>query len=399
MSSAIHKKSGRIRRWMQKPWFIWVFSLIVILIIIRIMLPHWIVGYLNNRLASIPGYYGHVDQIDLCLYRGAYQIYNLDMFKVDTQTQKLIPFFNVPKGDISIEWKSLFRGRIVSELELINPVLRFTEDAAEPKDLEKDTTDFRTMLKTFTPLKVNRFEIFGGKLQYVDNTVTPAVDISLDNAYILARNLSTVVDTTLLPASIIANANVYGGSMALNMKIDALAEHPTFDLNAEIKDANLVRLNDFFKAYADFDVHKGTFGMYMEMAARDRKFIGYVKPLITGLDVTGPEDRKDNPLRKLWEGFVNLVADVLENPKSDKIAAKIPISGSYDDTTIGIWYAVLSGLSNGFIQAIYPALDYQVTIGSVQAVETEEKNKNKFFKKLFGKPSESKQEKSKSKKD
>ena len=154
-----------------------------------------------------------------------------------------------------------------------SPALRFTEDKAEPEQLEKDTNDFRRILKTFTPYKVNRFEVFDGKIQYVDNTVKPVVDVELDNAHILARNLSNVDDTTLLPAIVKATADVYGGSLNFNMRINALAEHPTYDMNAEIKGANLVRLNEFFKAYADFDVNKGTFGMYMEMAAKDRKFI------------------------------------------------------------------------------------------------------------------------------
>jgi hypothetical protein len=195
-----------------------------------------------------------------------------------------------------------------------------------------------------------------------------------------------VVDTTLLPGIIKAEADVYGGTVTFNMRIDALADDPTYDMNAEIKGASLPRLNDFFQAYADFDVNKGTLGLYLEIAAKDRKFIGYVKPVITDLDVAGPEDRKDNILKKIWEGLVGIAGDVLENPETGKIATKIPIAGAYDDKDIGIWYAVLAALRNGFIQAIYPALDYQVTIGTVKAVDPKEENKEGFFKKIFGKP-------------
>lgn len=366
-------------------------AVLIIIIAIRIVLPYWVLDFVNKRLADIKGYYGHVDDIDISLLRGAYIVDHIYINKVDTATQKQTPFFSAPVVDISIEWKSLFKGRIVSEMDFESPVLRFTEGAAEPEQLEKDTNDFRKILKTFTPFQVNRFEVFNGKIQFVDNTVSPVVDIQLDNAHILARNLSNVNDTTLLPANVVANANVYGGSLDFNMRINALAEHPTYDMNAEIKGANLARLNDFFKAYADFDVNKGTFGLYMEIAAKDRKFIGYVKPFIDDLDVVGPEDRKDNILRKLWEGIVGVAGDLLSNPKTERIATKIPIVGEYGEKTVGVWYAILAALRNAFIQAIYPALDYQVTIGSVEAVDPNEENKEGFFKRLFGKPGKKKE--------
>jgi len=391
MKSSSSKSKTPSKKVRKRRALIIVLSILVILIAIRLILPYWILSNVNKRLANISGYFGHVDDIDLSLYRGAYVVKDIFINKLDTATKKQTPLFACPNIDLSIEWRSLFKGRIVSELDFSSPALRFTEDQAEPEKMEKDTNDFRRMLKAFTPLKVNRFEVFDGKISYLDNTVQPIVDVHLDNAHILAKNLSNVVDTALLPASINANADVYEGKLNFNMRIDALADDPTYDMNIEIKNANLVRLNDFFKAYADFDVNKGTFGIYMELAAKDRKYIGYVKPSITDLDVVGPEDRKDSFFRKIWEGLVGITADLLENPKSDQIVTKIPIVGEYGDQTIGVWYAILAVLRNGFIQAIYPALDYQVTIGSVKAVDPKEENKTGIFKKVFGKPGENKE--------
>jgi hypothetical protein len=373
-----------------------IIALIVgLLIILRLILPYIVLNFVNNRLEHIHGYYGHVDDINLSLYRGAYVVKHIYIDVVDTASLKQTPFFSSENVDISIEWKSLFKGEIVSELIFNTSVLRFTEDAAEPEQLEKDTNDFRRMLKTFTPIKVNRFEVFDGKIQYIDNTVTPKVDIHLDNAHIIANNLSNVEDTTLLPAKVTASADVYGGKLSFNMRINALANDPTYDLNAEIKGANLAKMNTFFKAYADFDVSKGNFGLYMEIAAKDRKFIGYVKPIIKDLEIVGPEDRKDSVLSKFWEGLVGIVGDLLENPSTDQVAAKIPIVGAYGDQTIGIWYAVLSTLRNGFIQALYPTLDRQVTINSVQSIENKKGNKGGLFNKVFGPPTAKEKKKKK----
>ncbi len=240
-------------------------AIVGLLIILRLILPYVVLNFVNNRLAHFNGYFGHVDDINISLFRGAYLVKDIYIDVVDTATQKQTPFFASESVDVSIEWKSLFKGEIVSELVFVNSLLRFTEDAAEPNELKNDSNDFRLMLKTFTPIKVNNVEVFGGKIQFIDNTVTPAVDIFLDNAHVMASNLSNVEDTTVLPATIKATADVYEGKLNFNMRINALSLVPTYDLNAEIKNANLVKLNTFFKAYADFDVNKGNLDLFLEI--------------------------------------------------------------------------------------------------------------------------------------
>ena len=368
-------------------------TVLFVIIIIRLILPYIVLHYVNKSLAEMSGYYGHVEDIDISLYRGAYVVNNLYINRVDTATLKQTDLFKAPDIDISIEWKSLFHGRIVSELEFREPVLKFTEDAAEPEQMEKDTNDFRKMLKTFTPISVNRFEVYDGTIAYVDPNVKPKVDVRMSETHIIARNLSNVADTSALPARVLATAGVYGGHLDFNMRINALAEDPTYDLNLELKNADLKRLNEFFQAYGKFDVNKGTFGMYMELAAKDKKFIGYVKPFIKDLDVVGHEDRNDNILRKIWEGIVGIAGDILKAPKSDQIATKVPLVGTYDNRTIGTWYAVFAALRNGLIQGLVPTLDNQVNIKTVNAVKKGEVKKEGFFKKVFGKPGEEKKKK------
>lgn len=361
---------------------------LTVLVAFRILLPYIVLNFINNRLANIEGYFGHVDDLDISLYRGAYTVKSIYVDIVDSTTHKQVPFFSAGIIDISIEWKSLFRGKIVSEIDCDTALLIFTNNTSEPERLENDSSDFRLMLKTFTPLKVNRFEVSNGKIQYVDPVSSPPVDIFLDNAHIIARNLSNVEDTTLLPADVIATADVYGGKLTFNMRVNALAQVPIYDLDLEVNNAQLVNMNSFFKAYGNFDVNKGDLDLSMEIAAKDRKYIGYIKPIISDLKVVGPEDRKDSLLRKLWEGLIGVGGDIIENPKTDQLATKVPIAGSYDDGAVGIWYAVLSALSNGFIQAIYPALDHQVSIGVVEEVDTEQEG---LFKKVFGGPGSNKE--------
>ncbi len=355
----------------KKKWIIFI-SIISILFVVRFILPYVLLHYANKTLANMDGYYGHVTDLDLSLFRGAYMLEDFYIDKVDSTSQEHTPFISSQVIDLSVEWKSLFNQRIVGEIECVNPVLRFTKDKAEAADIQKDTTDFRKVLKTFMPLKINRLEIFNGKVQYIDSTSTPIVNIALTNANILAQNLSSVSDTATLPSTVVATANVYDGTFNLRMRLNALATEPTYDLNAELKNTNLPELNSFFKAYGNFDVSEGTFGMYTELASKNGKFIGYVKPIITNLKVIGPEDRNDTFISKLYEAVIGTAGVILKNPKEKQVATKIPIEGEYEKTTIRTWYAIVHVLQNAFVQAIYPSIDDEISILSVSRVKTKE---------------------------
>jgi len=321
------KKKAPITKHLRKKRLLKIFlAIIIILIIVRVTLPFIVLHYANKSLAGMPGYYGHVQDIDISLIRGAYQLDNLYINKLDSVTQMQTTFFKVETIDLSIEWRALFHGSMVGEMVFQRPMLRFTREKTDLDQVKKDTSDFRDLLDAFMPLHINRFEILQGEIAYHDSTSKPVVSIEMTNTHVLAQNLRSVYDAdALLPATIDASAYLYRGNLNMKMKLNPLATYPTFDMNTELTNTNLPELNEFFKAYGKFDVNKGTFGLYSEMAAKNNKFTGYVKPVIVDLDVFGPEDKNDGFLHKLWERVVGSVGVIFTNQKKDQIATKIPL--------------------------------------------------------------------------
>jgi hypothetical protein len=360
-----------------------VTSIIVLLVVIRLILPYVVLRLVNDRLTKIKGYYGHVEDIDIALLRGAYKIDSIYINKLDSTTQKQSPFFAASEIDLSVEWKALFKGSIVGEMVFEGPRITFSKDKVEPKEITKDSSSFKDLKKDLMPLRINRVEINRGTIQYRDDFSKPKVDIALTSLYALATNLRNSYDsTTVLPASLHATANIYEGDFNLNVKLNPLAKDPTFDMNAEVKNTNLVKLNEFFQAYAKIDVNKGRFGLYSEVAAKEGKFKGYVKPLIQDLDVLGKEDRDDNILRKLWEGIVGGVGEIFENQSKDQVATKVPFEGSLKNPETDVWESILKVLQNAFIRAIQPSIDQEINLRTVDEAKTEKKN---FIQKIFGK--------------
>ncbi|HYC86500.1 MAG TPA: DUF748 domain-containing protein [Chryseosolibacter sp.] len=365
---------------------------IVLLVAIRLALPYVILKYANKSLNEMDGYRGHVEDIDLAIIRGAYRLDSIYLNKLDSASGKETPFFAASIVDLSIEWKALLKGEIVGELIFTEPMLRFTKDKVEPDEVRKDSTGFKEMLDAFMPLRVNRFEANNARLQYIDEGSKPPVNIQLTNAYIIARNLRNSYDSAgeILPASLQARADVYEGTLNVDVRLNPLAEDPTFDLNAQLQNTNLVKMNDFFKAYAKADVSRGTFGLYTELAAKDGKFTGYVKPMIKDLDVLGHEDRKDNLLKKLWEGIVGGVGEVFENQPKERIATKVPLEGSTRDLDTNVWYAIGEIVQNAFIRALQPSIDQEINIATVDAGQDRKKN---FIERIFGKKDDKKDKK------
>ena len=362
----------------------WYFTgFIILIILIRLTLPYVVLHLVNKNLATMKGYYGHVKDIDLAIIRGAYKVDSIYLNKKDTVTQKQTPFFAASVIDLSVEWKSLLKGSIVGEVVMNKPMVKFTADKVEPKDVAKDSSALKDLLDDFMPLRINRCEINQGRIQYIDPNTKPPYDIQMSNVHILAENLRNSYESSvILPATITGNATVYEGTLTLNAKANPLAVSPTFDMSAELKNTNLVKLNDFFQAYAKVDVNKGNFGLYTEIAAKDKKFAGYVKPFIKDLDVLGKEDRKDNLFQKMWEGLAGGVGKVLENKRKDQIATKIPFSGDLDDPKTNVWYALANVLQNAFIHALKPSIDNDISIGSVAEKADQKKT---FLQKIFSK--------------
>lgn len=369
----------------KKRWRI-ILMVVGVLVIVRIILPYVLLHVANDRLRKTKGYYGHIADLDLAIIRGAYELDGFYLDKQDTLTEKRTPFLKAGVIDLSVEWKALFHGAIVGELVIDSAEVRFTKEAAEPADLQKDTASFAGLLHDFMPLKINRLELHHSAIRYQDPTSDPKVDAQLSQVEVLATNLTNAVDNkTILPSKVAATAGLYGGDLSFNMAIDPLAAQPAFDMNLTLAETQLTAFNEMLKAYANADVNKGSMSLYAEMATRNGEFTGYVKPVIKDLDVLGPEDRKDSFFHKIYEGLAGTAGSIVTNPKQDQVATKVELKGKLSDVKVSSLYAVIELLRNAFIQALVPAIDQDVSINSVG--EVVKKDDRSFIEKLF-KPAE-----------
>jgi uncharacterized protein YhdP len=245
-------------------------SLLIILTGLRIALPYILLNYVNKQLTMIDGYTGHVNDIDVALYRGAYTIKQIKLDKTGGKVP--VPFFAADIIDLSVEWKALLKGRIVAEIEVERPTLNFVSGPSKATSQTDIDNDWTKVVDNLLPVKLNRFQVNNGKIHYRDFHSSPRVNIEAGEVHILAENLTNAGQIkNTLPSTVKASATVYNGTVNLDMKINPLTAIPTFDLNARLSPVKITAMNDFLQAYGNFDAETGTISMYCEAAAKDKK--------------------------------------------------------------------------------------------------------------------------------
>jgi uncharacterized protein YhdP len=350
----------RVRAWPRRV-LITVVTIVVLLVAVRIALPYIVCNRINHRLKAVPGYRGQVGSVTISLWRGAYALNGISIFKQNGHEEN--PFFVAKYVDFSIAWRELIHGKIVSDILLEHPEVTIVKGPT-PETSQKDTDKrWQSVVEDIFPVNIQHLEIRQGVIRYIDDTRTPRVDLFIKNMEAVATGLrNRPADTRVeYPAKVqIEGDSLGGGRLSLLVDAEPLAEKPHFHLSLKVTHVNLPDLNESMRAVANVDVAKGTFEMVLEMGAKDGAFQGYVKPFFNDLDFKTREDKKGSLAAHLWEKAVSGLAWLVKNRPRDQVATRIPFQGEFGDSQIGLWATVRNLFRHGFVRAFNPVVEGSV---------------------------------------
>ena len=333
--------------------------IVLLIIVARLLLPYFLKKYVNKTLNEIPGYEGYVEDIDVALIRGAYVIDGLILKREDRKTET--PMLDFEKSDISIEWKSLFKGRIVSEIILHNPKFNYVfEDQEGEKEEDADVGDWTKALKDLVPIDINHLSVHNGLVNFKQFSSDPEINLFINNINLQATNLSNVVnEEEVLPSNLNASGvSIGGGAVTLNGNLNLLKEIPDMDIDFELQKANVTALNDLISNVAGVDFESGTFELYSEFAIADGYLKGYLKPMFIDTKLLGEEDR--GFFEKLWEGFVGVLKFLFKNHGTDTLATRAPIEGDLNNIDTGVFTTILNIFKNAWFKAFSGEVDEDI---------------------------------------
>jgi hypothetical protein len=347
-------------------WLLALAIVVVVLVGIRLALEPVLLRYANRKLAALPAYSGHIDDLDLALLRGGYDIKGLEIVK--TGAGQPVPFIKADRIEATVEWHSLLRGKLVAEGDLYRPQVNLVKAESEQKSQLGKEVNWVDQFKELFPFRFNTVRVHDGTatfrapgIQTQDALVARHIDGSLTNL----TNVADSAKETFAHFGFTAEV-LQGGKVKINGTVDPLAVKPTFDLNLGVKNVQLPQVNPWLTRFIKADAENGEFELYMELAAADGKFKGYAKPVMRDVNIYSSKEPEKNPLKRLWEGLVDVAANVLENHEEDQVAARIPLSGTIEKPNADLFATIGSVLHNAFVSAFARSIEGSISVRSVR---------------------------------
>lgn len=344
-----------------------VLAVAVLLVAARIALPHVLKDQVNKRLMAMPNYDGHVEAVDVALWRGAYRIEGVTILKTGAEKSPT-PFFEGDRIDFSVEWKHLLRGRIVAECELFGPKLNLVRAESKGASQLGTGVNWGGQLENLFPFRFNTVRVHDGTVTFRAPGIRSEDALEATQVEAEITNMTNVVPAGQEAfAGFKATATVLGnGAAAVAGSANPWAKTPTFDVNLSVKNVQLPKVNPWLREYIKADAESGNFELYTELAAADGKFEGYAKPIMREVDIYRSGEPEKNPFKRIWEGLVDFAAEVLEDDDTGQVAARIPFKGTIQNPDAGLLETVVSVLHNAFVSAFARSLEGSVSIRDVK---------------------------------
>lgn len=343
-----------------------VVAAILLLAGARIALPFVVEDYVNRQLSGLQAYRGHIGDVDIHLWRGAYSIDQIQIEKIGGT--RPVPFFRADRLDFSVEWRSLMRGSIVSEAAFLGPELNLVQAKSEKESQLGDEENWNARLEELFPFRFNTIEVHDGTVRFLAPGISTRDAITAREVNGSVSNLTNVLDVgkpTFADFRITAQV-LEGAPATVAGSVNAFADEPTFDINMEVKNVQLPQVNPWLREFIKADAEAGRFELYMELAASEGRFAGYAKPILEDVDLYRANEDEQSALKRVWEGFLDFAAEVLENDEADQVAARIPFSGTLENPKTSLFATIASVMRNAFVSAFARSLEGSITLRDVK---------------------------------
>lgn len=334
--------------------------LVLLVLTAQLALPWLIRDYLNDKLADMGDYRGHIGDIDLAWWRGAYRINELTIVKVSGDVP--VPLLDAPLIDLSVSWTALWREHaVVGEVFFKRPQLNFVDGGENEQATQTGAgTDWRDQLNKLLPITLNELRVIDGRISFHNFTTDPKVELSANEVNASLYNLTNVGDE---PGDRVAHFEgrallLEHAPLEAEAAFDPLEQFEDFELRLRARDIDLTRFNDFARAYGSFDFKRGNGDLVIEAQAENAQLNGYIKPLLHDVEVFDWEQDVENEdkgvLRSIWEAIVGGTETLLKNQRRDQFATRVELSGSVHNQQTSAFQAFIAILRNGFVEAFTP---------------------------------------------
>jgi hypothetical protein len=371
-----------IFRWIiNKPYKVVIIAVVLLLVLIRLLLPQFILAYANKQFRAIPGYTGSIRDVDLHLLSGYYRIEGVGFKLTKGPGPHPVNVFSTTDIEFHLLWSELFKGHIVGSVMVNNPNASFFERMLIPQvqKPKKPPKPVSSLFRNLLPIRINEFAIRNGEFHIKNYISSPEYDIYIKNVRLDIRNIT---NSAKVSETRYANAHLTGtvmksGKLVVDAIVNPISKDPDFYVASQLIGLNVEDMNTFTREYAGFDFEKGTFSASTEISSYNNNLDGYVRPSFHDLQVFSwkkdVRKRGENISKAFWEAIVGTTGEVLENQKKGALATRIPIKGTIKNPQPDIAVTIANVLRDAFIKAYLPKIEHSIPLPGQK--EKEQKHK------------------------
>lgn len=342
-------------KWYKKKKIMIPLGIFVFLLAVRAVMVPIAHKELNKFLADFsPTLYFHMDDLDVHIIRGAY---SFDGITGKVKGQKN-DFLKIEKVDVSIAWREIFKGKVVTDIEVTAPDFSYTKElkdaiAGSPK--KKEQAD--SAKEKLFPVTVESVDVRQGVVT-LDDYPSLEENKKFQVSNIEGRLTNLTADKKFPLSFFNLKGTVLGNSVVkATGHLNTLAKPMEWDVDSELQGFDMTAANQFLKRKVPLTFTKGKLDLYAEAESTNGKIEGYVKPFLKNIDVMKAKEDFKGP--KHW--FIEVVTAVgnliFRAADTKSVATKIPFSMDKSGFHVDSGEALSKAIEHGFQQQLSPGIE------------------------------------------
>lgn len=343
------------RPWYKKKKLTIPLGIFLFLLGVRMVMVPLIHKELNKFLATFsPTLEFHMNDLDVHIIRGAYSFDGITG-KVKGKNKN---FIEIDSVDVSIAWREIFKGKVVTDIEITEPTFSYTKDLLTAfANASKKPDEAKTAKEKLFPVRIERVDVKNG-------TVTLDDYPSLEEHKKMSVTKIDGRITNLTPAKKFplsfynVKATLFGNSVVKTAgHLNLLAKPIEWDVDGELRGFDLTAANQFLKRKVPLTFTRGKLDLYAEAASEDGEIQGYIKPFMKNLDIVKTDENFKGPKHWAIEIITALGNLILRASDTKSVATRIPFSKDAGGMKVDTSEAVGKALQHGFSQKISPGIE------------------------------------------
>ncbi len=343
----------RVRRYRKKRWWALIAAPFVLFFLVFVAFDPLVEWVTKRTLSKIQGYSITYGNAKLQPTKLNYAITDLRIVKGSAGGKKE-PLLFVGRAELGLHWKELLHGNLVAKVNVDRPKVNLIAANKKEDQQTDELPDLARQLDALMPLRVDRVQIRGGELTFIDKTQPEVPKVWLHGAEVTVENLATRAALARGEPTVVALSSKLQkkGELSAYITADPLAKGLWFSGQVKAVGLDMAEFHDLIVSRSGLTLEEGTLDVFAEFDCRQNNLTGGVRPILKNPKVKQVKGGVDNWFKKLAaKAAVGIFSDRVDGRNA--IATTIPLEGNLKSgPEVQLWPTIFGVVRNAFVAGV-----------------------------------------------